>query len=357
MPDDNKTERGTARRRNKAREEGQVLRGRDLPGAIAFLGALAGMAFLLRAGIQNWAMLMAALLAQAAQPSPLGVEVLQQTFRVAVLWTLPVVGAAWLASAAASMPNGVVFASRNLLRWNRLNPANNIKGIFSPAGASRILRSILPASAIAYFTYAMVRDHWGDLINTTNATTGSAIATLSRLAMSLAWRAALVMLVWAGVDLALQRQNYERSLRMSRQDIKEENKETIGSPEIKGRIRRLMRQMHRRRMMQEVPKATVVIANPTHVSVALRFDAGTMAAPVVVAKGLDRLALAVRRLAVWHGVPVVENVDLARALYRHVEIGQPIPGRFYASVAEVLAYIYRMQQRKPAVRPAPKVVS
>lgn len=345
MPEQNKTEAGTPRHRQKAREKGQVLRGRDLPGAAAILAALGGMLFLLHGGLARWSSLFRDLLTQATQPTGVGVEALRQTFRVALAWTAPVMAAAWGVSLVTSMQGGVNFAAPNLLRWGRFNPANNVRNIFSPAGLSRLARSILPAGLVAYFAYAALRDNWSVMMGAVSLSSGAALSLLQRLLLNLSWKAALTLLGWAGVDYWLQYRNYEHSLRMSRQDIRDENKETQGSPETRGRIRRLQKQMHRRRMLQEVKTATVVVTNPTHFAVALRFEPGVMAAPIVVAKGRDLVAQRLRRMAVWHGVPIVENVPLAQALFRWVDVGQSIPGRFYAAVAEVLAYIYRTQRR------------
>jgi flagellar biosynthetic protein FlhB len=160
----------------------------------------------------------------------------------------------------------------------------------------------------------------------------------------LVWKSGLVLVSWAGIDYLLVWQKLEGDLKMSRQDLKDELKQTEGNPAIKGRIRRLQRSLRRRQMLRETEKASVVITNPTHFAVALQYEM-EMEAPVVIAKGRDFLAQEIKEVARWHGIPVLENPPLAQALYRTVEVGQPIPAALYAAVAEILAFVFRAQAR------------
>jgi flagellar biosynthetic protein FlhB len=157
-----------------------------------------------------------------------------------------------------------------------------------------------------------------------------------------------VLLVWAGADYGIQKWNYERSLRMSKQEIRDEFKNTEGNPAIRGRIRRRRGELRRRLMMKQVARATVIITNPDHFAIALQYIPEKMPAPVVLAKGRGLLAEKIKREARWHEIPIVENPPLARALYRTVEIGASIPGKLYVAVAEVLALIYRAQAQARA---------
>ena len=167
--------------------------------------------------------------------------------------------------------------------------------------------------------------------------------------MELFWKAAGVFLVFGAVDLFRQKRRYKQDLKMSKQEIRDEIKEVEGNPLMKQRIRRLRRDMARRRMMQEVPTATAVIVNPTHYAVALKYSMESMAAPMVVAKGKNYLALRIRQKAIENQVPLIENPPLAQALYKSVDVGQEIPAHFYRAVAEVLAYIFKlMNGRRPA---------
>jgi flagellar biosynthetic protein FlhB len=154
------------------------------------------------------------------------------------------------------------------------------------------------------------------------------------------------LLIIAGIDVPYQLWQYARKLRMSREDIRREMKESEGSPEVKGRIRQIQREIAQRRMMEEVPKADVIVTNPTHFAVALRYDDQRMRAPIVVAKGADVIAAKIRELAAKHNVPVFEAPPLARTLFRHVEIGGEIPQRLYVAVAQVLTYVFQLRAAK-----------
>jgi flagellar biosynthetic protein FlhB len=160
--------------------------------------------------------------------------------------------------------------------------------------------------------------------------------------MELFWKAAVIFLVFGSVDLFRQIRKHSSELRMSKQEIREEMKEMEGNPQMKARIRRIQRDRGRKRMMQEVPTATAVIVNPTHFAVAIRYSVDSMAAPLVVAKGKNYLALRIRAKATEHLIPIIENPPLAQALYKSVEVGQEIPPHLYRAVAEILAYIFKL---------------
>ena len=168
------------------------------------------------------------------------------------------------------------------------------------------------------------------------------------LVYSLALRLALVLLVMALIDWTFQRWQHERDMRMSKQEIKEEMRRMEGDPMVKQRRGRVARQLVLQRVASAVPKADVVVTNPTHFAVALRYDAATMRAPKVVAKGADLLAARIRQLAMIHGIPMVERKALAQAIYKTVEVGQEVPSQYYGAIAEILAYVYRLSGRKSA---------
>ncbi|MGH9393796.1 MAG: EscU/YscU/HrcU family type III secretion system export apparatus switch protein [Terriglobales bacterium] len=346
MADSSKTEPGTPKKREDARKEGQIARGRDLPGAVAVLAAIAVMAWFSGSGMAQWRRLLEGLLAQATAPGATmdaltGLAQLRQTFLLALIWSGVVAAAAWVCATAVAFQGGFIFSGSALLKFDRLQPMTNLKNMFSLSTLSRTARSIIPVAVMAYLTYGVILGNWGKLLRASDMSVSMGLAWVSQLGMSMAWRGGAVLLGWAGVDYLMQHRSHENALKMTKQEVKQDAKETQGSPETRGRIRRLQRQMARRRMMQEVPKAAVVITNPTHFAVALRYDPETMAAPVVVAKGQDRIAARIRALAVSAGVPIVENREVARALYALVDLGAPIPGTFYAAVAEILAYLRR----------------
>lgn len=254
----------------------------------------------------------------------------------------------WLVAAVVGVAQGgFIFAPTALApSMNRLNPATRLEQLFSMQALSRLLKSCLPTVAIAWLAIGILGRDWSVLLSLLH---GSRTALLSFTAVrlfELGWKASLVLLLWSGADYVFERRRHENELKMSRQDLRDEFKETEGNPTVKMRIRRLQRQARRRRMLQDVERAAVVITNPTEFAIALEFNM-QMEAPVVVAKGRNLLAAQIREVAVWHGIPLVENPPLAHALYRAVEIGQAIPAKLYAVVAEILAAIWRAQARAP----------
>ena len=231
---------------------------------------------------------------------------------------------------------------------SRLNPANNLQQLFSLAGASRVLRSLLPTTVILYLALRLIQSQASAIVHAARLNQRACLALAGSLCYGIAWRTVLVFLAWAGMDYFLQWQTFEKSLRMTRQEVRDEQKENDGNPETRLRIRRLRRELIRRSMQKSMQKATAVITNPTHYAVALEYRPAKMAAPVVVAKGQNLLAQKIKELARWNEIPIVENPPLAQALYKATEVGQMIPPKLYAAVAEILAFLYRAQMRMRA---------
>jgi flagellar biosynthetic protein FlhB len=259
-------------------------------------------------------------------------------------WSVPAMTAAWVMSLAGGlMQGGLIFAPEALApKMERLSPVGKLKQMFSFAGLSGLLKSLLPFGAILYIGIATARDHWEVLMQASYL----GLSTFGRFMLTLLWEAGwksgLVLLAWAGIDYLLVWQKLEGDLKMSREELRQEMKETDGNPQTKARIRKLQRQMRSQQMLRDVEKANVIITNPTHFAVALRYELD-MNVPVVVAKGRDRLAEKIKEIARWQGIPVMENPPLAQALYRTVEVGQAIPEKLYTAVAEILAFVYRVQ--------------
>jgi flagellar biosynthetic protein FlhB len=270
---------------------------------------------------------------------------LQITAWTAASWAGPGILLAWVLTATGSVAQGgFVFAPEALApRFDRLNPASNLAKLFSIGNLSAVLKSVVPMSFVVYLSVAILSRDWDQIVQASHASPRASLSwALARMG-EIAWKSCLVFLCWSVMDFMLARLNFERQLRMSKEEIREESKETEGNPQIKVRIRRLQRKMRRRRMLRDVARATVVVTNPTHFAVALEYRPEAMEAPVVLAKGRNLLAQKIREEASWHGVPIVESPPLAQALYRAVEIGQAIPAKLYAAVAELLAFIYRAQ--------------
>lgn len=344
---DNRTEQATPRRREKARERGQVARSRDLPAALVLLAAGMMVGWQLHQLPRNFQEFLSSGLAHAATDPLAPAQVLSASLALSLRWAAPALVLCWVvACASLSVQGGLVFAPAALTPdWNRFNPASNIAQMFSLTGLTRLLKTLLPAGVLLYLGAATLVREWGAITLSVTQGYRATYAWLAGLAFELTWKAGLVLLMWAAADYFAQRLQLDRQLRMSKEEIREETKETEGHPMIRMRIRRIQRQMRRRSMMRDVQRATVILTNPTEFAVALRYEPALMDAPVVLAKGRGILAQQMRSLGVWHGIPIVENPPLTRLLYRTVQIGQAIPAKLYAAIAEILAFIYRAHTR------------
>ena len=347
MANSDKTEKPTQRRRQKAREKGQVARSRDVSASLAVGAAVVLLGVQVPAFVASWRGLLRLSLDAAVHGD------LQNSAILLIRPGLVVVQACavpfvlcWMAAAAGALSQGgMVFAPSGLTpNLSRLSPATRLEQLFSLPSLGRLLKSLIPGAAIACVTVAVIRRDWADLLALASfPATGIATYGMGRM-FEIAWKSSLILLVWAGVDYLIERRRLESDLRMSRQDLVDEYKETEGHPTVKARLRRLRRQVQRRRMLEEVKRASVVITNPNEFAVALEYRTD-MPAPTVIAKGRNLLAQQIKQAARWHGIPLIENPPLAHALYRAVEVGQSIPPKLYAVVAAILAAIYRAQER------------
>ena len=346
---DNRTEKATPRRRTKAREHGQVLRSRDLVSALTLLAVVCAMAWDPAIWIAHWQRYFSSLLdvAESTRWDAGGVPLLASTGSVIVLWAGPLLATAFVIAVASTLAQGApTFAFEALTpNFNRLNPVANLQQLFSLAGISRVLRSLLPTSIILYLSIKLIQGRAESILHATRLHGEGLLALLGSLCVGLAYRAGMVFLAWSALDYFLQWRTYEKSLRMTKQEVRDESRENEGNPEIRGRIKRLRRELARKSLQKSMQRATAVITNPTHFAVALEYRAATMAAPVVVAKGQNLVAQRIKELARWNDIPIVENPPLAQALYKGTEVGQAIPPKLYAAVAEILAFVYRAQMR------------
>jgi flagellar biosynthetic protein FlhB len=342
---DNKTEKPTPRRRQKAREKGQVARSRDLSGILAVSGAFGLIAWQGYAGIEAWQNLLRHTFEFSSR------ETLSPAAPLFVWtgWTLakcvvPPMATAWTLSLLGGLAQGgIVFAPEALLpKVERLSPAQKLGQMFSLTGVSGLLKSLLPFAAIGYVGFAAIREHWIAIVIASNTSLWTFSRFLLTVIFEVTCKSALVLLAWALVDYFLTWRKSESDLRMSREEMRQETKDSDGNPQIKMRIRRLQRQMRRQLMLRETEKATVVVTNPTHFAVAILYEMD-MGAPVVMAKGRNLLAQKMKQIARWKEIPVLENPPLAQALYKTVDVGQSIPAKLYTAVAEVLAFVYRAQ--------------
>ncbi|HEY6769655.1 MAG TPA: EscU/YscU/HrcU family type III secretion system export apparatus switch protein [Candidatus Sulfotelmatobacter sp.] len=340
MADSSKTERASPRRRQKAREQGQVARSRDLVSGLSTMTAALVLSWQMPAFAGTWR----GLLRREVQDSVFHTAPVWRTGLATLRGVALAAGVSWMVATAGGLAQGgVVFAPRALApKFERFNPATRISHLFSLSAVSRLLKSLLPTAVVVYLAVAVLMRDWTVLPRLLGASSGGVMAfTASRL-FEVTWKGSLVLLVWSAADYLLERQRHENQLKMSRQDQRDEFKETEGNPAVKQRIRRLQRQARRRRMLKDVEKAAVVITNPTEFAIALEYRMD-MAAPVLIAKGRNLLAAQIKEIARWHGIPIVENPPLAHVLYRAVEVGQVIPSKLYTVVAEILAAIWRAQ--------------
>jgi len=350
MADSNKTEKPTPRRRQKAREKGQVARTRELPSVLGCTAALAIFSWQASHTIQEWrGFLRSSLDWSASQAAVPGTTLFLWSGWQVLRWTAPAMLGAWVMSFSASvMQGGLVFAPEALTpKPERMSPVNKLSQMFSLTGLSGLLKSLLPFGAILYLGVGVFRSHWPEIVLASGLELRAFTSLVVAIAFEVGWKSLLVLLAWAGVDYFLTWRKLEGDLRMSRQEMREEHKESEGDPAVKGRIRRMQRQMRRQQMLKAAETATAVVTNPTHFAVALRYER-EMPAPIVVAKGKDLIAEQIKEVARWHGIPTIENPPLAQVLYRTVAIGQEIPAKLYIAVAEILALIHRAQAQARA---------
>ncbi len=347
MADSSKSEKATPQKRKKAREQGQVARTRELSNSLAWAGGLALVAWQIPNVTQQWrGLLQNSLDLSIQEPLRPGAPILFWMAAGVLRWIVPVVATAWVLSVSAGLAQGgLIFAPEALaFKPERMNPATKLKQMFSLAGLSGILKSLLPFAVIVWIGISTISKHLNTVVHASDLGVRAYAGFLVGVMGELVWKSGLVLVCWSGVDYLLVRQKLEGDLKMSRQDLKDEMKQTEGNPATKGRIRRIQRSLRRRQMLRDTEKASVVITNPTHFAVALRYDM-MMDAPIVISKGRDFLAQEIKEVARWHGIPVLENPPLAQALYRTVAVGQAIPGALYAAVAEILAFVFRAQVR------------
>ncbi len=341
---DGKTEKGSAKRHEKAREKGQVPRSRELSSTLSLFTVAIVLSWTASSWIGRWRGVLTDSLAMASDVGP-DTQLFHTAGKAVIALIAPAIAAAFIvAIVMQSAIGGFLFTTEPLkLSMKRMNPASNVKRLFSLGGLSRIGKSLIPATFIAYLGVAIFRRDWGLIAHLSYLDPTKVASWLFQHLYELCWKSCGVLLVWSGVDVFLQKRSFEKGLKMSKQDQKDERKEQDGSPETKSRVRKVQRQAYRERLMKVVPEATVVITNPTHFAVALRYDMNSMVAPVVIAKGQNSIALEIRRIALWSGVPIIENRPLAQLLFRTVEEGSAIPAKLYAAVAEILAFVFKMK--------------
>jgi len=346
MPGD-RNEQASPHRREKARSDGDILHSRELSAAAGTLAGVLSLGFLGQRILDAFRSSFSAAVNLGA-PDHWEASTLQPTLlairRIGMNSLFPVGMVVGSIAAAASLAGilqtgGLQFSAGVIgFRLDRINPVSNLKNLFSLRAASRLGKSMLPAILLAVFAVqSIARELTIPPFSTSRL--DSLAAEIYDLLVATAW----LLFGWALIDYVVEWRSRESRLMMSREEMKQEFKETEGSPQTRGRIRGLQRQMRRRKVKADVSKAAVILTNPTHYAVALGFDFIAMDAPKVLAKGRNLLAEEIKTEARWAGVPIIENPPLARSLYRTVEVGHAIPADLYAAVAAILAYLYRQR--------------
>ncbi|RMG72301.1 MAG: flagellar biosynthesis protein FlhB [Nitrospirae bacterium] len=338
--DQEKTQKATPRRRQKAREEGQVARSRELSGMLAFGGAVLSFLLLGHYSIQRLLKVL-----YEGFSFTKGTDLFNRLNSLSIegmLALMPVLLFTLVMGVAGSLIQGGFVYKPFKINPSSLNPVEGIKRLFSPNAALDFLKGLVKFVAGGLILYLIIKKILPVVVTLFFLDVRQMSLTMKDLLLYTLKVSFIAFFMISFLDYVNEKWRFERSLRMSREEIKEEFKETEGDPQVKSRIRSIQREMARKRMMQEVPKATVVITNPTHIAVALKYERGQKGAPTVVAKGAGFVAEKIKEIAQRYDVPIVEDKPLARALFK-LELGSEIPESLYRAVARILAYIYKLK--------------
>jgi flagellar biosynthetic protein FlhB len=345
------TEQATPLRKKKARDRGDSVHSRELLSAMAMMGGVVMLGALSNGFVSSWGKVYAESLSSAMVGlNGVGRESRDQLLLVAIRQILlPALLPVGLVLAAAfvgafvsgvAQSGGIQFHPAALeLKFEKLNPVTNLGNLFSLRSATRVAKSLVPASVMVILGWSALKALMVPMPVMSLLRLPATFSTAYGLALDAAW----VTLVWSGLDYAIEWRSWNQRLKMSKQEMREEMRDAMGNPQIKAKIRQIQRAMRKRKVKADMSRASVVITNPTHYAVALEFSFETMSAPTVLAKGRDLLAAEIREEARWAGIPIIENPPLARSLYKMVEPGQSIPFELYAAVAGILAYLYRQK--------------
>jgi len=351
-----KTEEASGRKLEQARERGNVPRSRELAslavllmsaGVISFLGVFMfqGLQRVMHNGLRFG-------LADVASPAMMGRDLMQASLDGLVLFLPLALGVVIAAVAANLMISGWVFSPKALeADFSKLNPFPGISRMFSRQALVELFKALMKGGLIAGVAGWMIWHQREGILTLSAEPLEAAAGHFAKIILFTFLAAAAAFSFIVALDVPFQIWNYHHGLRMSKEEVRQEAKETEGDPQIKARIRALQRETARRRMMQAVPKADVVVTNPLHFAVALKYDENAMAAPVVLAKGAQLVAERIKQLARENRVPIVAAPPLARALHRHVEVGAAIPATLFTAVAQVLAYVYQVQRQMQPTLP------
>jgi flagellar biosynthetic protein FlhB len=347
------TEKATPKRRREARDRGQIARSQDIGGSVIFLAIVFALhvTFMQTLGASAQAFTIA--LQHASTRDPITIRSAFGMFFGAALpyssfMLLAFASAVGLAILANVLQFGLLFAPGLIVpKFSKLNPLAGLKRLFfSPQTLIQLAKQLLKLAIVVLICWMGVKDNLVGLVALANAQPHDIILYVEGIVYGIGVRVGVLLLVLGIADYIWERRRLEDSLKMTKTEVKDEHRQSEGNPEAKAALRNRQRAMARKRMMAAVPKATVVVTNPTHYAVALQWDEIKMDAPVLTAKGADLIARRIRELAAEHNIPVLENPPLARTLYAKVELDSPVPPDLYAAVAQVIAFVYKLKGLK-----------
>ena len=340
------TERATPERKKKAKAKGDSVRSRELLSAVAMLGGVMMLGVTAHDFVVGWGKVYVESLRSAAVGEMNGEQRWNEAVRRMLGPALLPVGLVMAASFGGVLLVGVVqgggvsiHPNALELKFSKLNPMTNLGNLFSLRSTTRLVKSLVPAAAMLVLGWGALKALMLPLPVMSLMRLPATFSTAYGLALDAAW----ITLAWSGLDYAMEWRSWNQRLKMSKQEIRDEMRDSMGNPQIKGKLRQIQMAMRKRKVKADMSRASVVITNPTHYAVALEFSFETMEAPKVLCKGRDLHAAEIREEARWAAIPMIENPPLARSLYRMVEPGQSIPFELYAAVAGILAYLYRQK--------------
>lgn len=346
-----KTEKATPKKRKDERKKGNVFLSRDAVTAVSLIASFYALKMFAPSIFTNVQDLVRRYISLAGTKEVFLASDISTIFTdlglVFIKCAMPLVLISALVAIVVTMAQTKMLFSTKAFapKFNRINPMNGIKKMFSIRAIVELLKSLLKIVVLLYMVYTVLIDEVTTLPMLINMTPVSAINRTGEIIMDVVLKSGIAFVFLAAADYLYQWWDYEKNMKMSKQEIKDEYKQIEGNPQIKGRQRNIAQQRSRQRMMQNVPEADVVIRNPTHFAVALKFDRDKDRAPRVVAKGMDQLALRIVKVAEENDVYVTEDRPLARALYDAVEVGDEIPEEFYKAIAKILAFVYNLKEK------------
>jgi flagellar biosynthetic protein FlhB len=346
-----KTEKATPKRKQKARQDGQVAKSQDLNSAIVLI---VGFTLLFVMGSFMYMELTNILIGKLSKLNVDEITMegiipffIAHIITVAKLLAPLLFGLMFFGVISNLSQVGPLFTTKPLKpNPTKLNPINGFKRIFSLKGIVELIKGILKVVIIGGVGFATIYSQRGKLISLSGVDINASMQILYETIFAISWKVCIILLVVGLIDYFYQKYEFEKSIKMTKQDVKDEFKNMEGNPQIKRKVKSIQMQMAQTRMMGKVPEADVIVTNPTHFAIALKYDPNTAPAPIVIAKGVDNIAKKIKEIAKEHKVPIVENKPLARSLYKLVDLDHMVPEELFVAVAEVLAYVYKKNKNR-----------